>query len=129
MKQKLSARGLGIVLQPGAALSTHFNNRRDCYKVVERGNVLSYVVSPGGVRGVATIYPLYSAFIHVKVGGTWHMLSSYEQGDRLNDYTYHADYQGCTLATIASQAIAALEERRAVQQPVKQVAPKRGRRG
>jgi len=113
------------VLQPGAELSSHFNNRRDCYKVVERGHVLSYVVSPGGGRGVASIYPLYGAFIHVKVGGTWHMLSSYEPGDRLNDYTYDSDYQGCTLATIAAQAIAALEERRVVQQPVKSVTPKR----
>ena len=117
------------MLRPGAELSAHFKNRRDCYKIVERENVLSYVVSPGGGRGVATIYPLYSAFIHVKVGGIWHMLSSYEQGDRLNDYTFQVDYQGCTLATIASQAIAALEERRIVHQPVKHAAPKRGRRG
>jgi hypothetical protein len=129
LKRKLSAKSLKIVLRPGAELSAHFNNRRDCYKIVERGNVLGYVVSPGGGRNVATIYPLYSALIHIKVSGIWHMLSSYEQGDRLNDYTFHAAYQDCTLATIASQAIAALEERRAVQQPVKQAPPKRGRRG
>lgn len=130
MKRKYSTKNLQIALRPGAKLSAYFKNCRDHYKVVETDNVLSYVVSMGGGRGAATIYPLYSATTHIKVGATWHMVSSYEQGDRLNDYTFQTDYQGCTLAMIASQAIAALEERRAVPQPVKQtLSKKRGRRG
>lgn len=130
MSRKHSAKSLKIDLRPGAELSAHFNNRQDCYKVVETGSVLGYVVSSGGGRGgAATIYPLYSAFIHVKVGKTWYIVSSYEQGARLNEYTFLADYQGCTLAMIASQAIAALEERRAVQQPLKQAPPKKRGRG
>jgi len=56
------------------------------------------------------------------------MISSYEQGDRLNAYTFHEDYEGCTFATIASQAIRALEERRHVQQLVKQVGAKNRRK-
>jgi hypothetical protein len=112
---------LKIDLRPGAKLSEHFSNRRDCYKVVEFDNVLSYVVSGGGRESAAAIWPLYRADIHVKVGKTWHIISSYEQGDRLNDYTFHVDYEGCTFATIAAQAIRALEERRHVQQLVKHV--------
>jgi len=100
-----------VDLRPGAKLSEHFNNRRDCYKVVEVDNVLGYVVSSGGRESAAAVYPLYRADIYVKAGKTWHIVSSYEQGDRLNDYTFHADYEGCTFATIASQAIRALEER------------------
>jgi hypothetical protein len=127
LKRKPSTLKLKISLRPGAKLSEQFSNSRDCYKVVETDNVLSYVVSSGGTRGVASICPLYSAFIHIKVGVTWHVVSSHERGDRLNDYTYQADYQGCTLAAIAAQAIAALEERRAVQQVVKQVVAKKRR--
>src|SRR6185436_10589487 len=100
-----------VDLRPGAKLSEHFNNRRDGYKVVEVDNVLGYVVSSGGRESAAAVYPLYRADIYVKAGKTWHIVSSYEQGDRLNDYTFHADYEGCTFATIASQAIRALEER------------------
>jgi hypothetical protein len=125
MKRPKSTINLKIDLRPGAKLSAHFNNRRDCYKVVEPNNVLSYVVVSGGPRGVATIYPLYNAFIHMKVGGTWHMVSSYEQGNRLNDYTFQVDCHGCTLATIAVQAIGALEERRTVQQLVKRAESKK----
>lgn len=102
---------LKIDLRPGTKLSDHFTNRRDCYKVVEVDNVLGYVVSNGGRESAAAIYPLYRADIFVKAGKTWHIVSSYEQGDRLNDYTFHTDYEGCTFATIASQAIRALEER------------------
>lgn len=116
---------LKIDLRPGSKLSEHFNNRRDCYKIVEVDNVLGYIVSSGGRESAAAIYPLYRADIHVKVGKTWHLVSSYEQGDRLNDYTFHTDYEGCTFATIASQAIRALEERRAVQQLVKQAKSKK----
>jgi hypothetical protein len=106
---------LKIDLRPGTKLSEHYNNRRDSFKVVEIDNVLGYVVSAGGRESAAAVYPLYRADIHVKVGKTWHIVSSYEQGDRLNDYTFHTDYEGCTFATIASQAIRALEERRHVQ--------------
>lgn len=116
---------LKINLRPGTKLSEHFVNRRDCYKIVEIDHVLGYVVSGGGRESAAAIYPLYRADIHVKAGKTWHLVSSYEQGDRLNDYTFHADYEGCTFATIASQAIAALEERRRVQQLVKAKKPKK----
>jgi hypothetical protein len=129
VKRKKAPTPFKIDLRPGAKLSAHFSNRRDCYKVFEPDNVLGYVVSRGGPEGAATICPLYSAFIHMKVGGTWHIVSSYEHGALLNDYTFLADYQGCTLATIAVQAIAALEERRSVQRPVKRAeTKKRGRR-
>jgi hypothetical protein len=116
---------LNINLRPGSKLSDHFTNRRDCFKVVEVDNVLGYVVSSGGRDSAAAIWPLYRADIHVKVGKTWHIVSSYEQGDRLNDYTFHTDYEGCTFATIAAQAIRALEERRAVRQLVDQAKAKK----
>jgi hypothetical protein len=118
---------LNINLRPGSKLSEHFTNRRDCFKVVEVDNVLGYVVTSGGRESAAAIWPLYRADIHVKAGKTWHIVSSYEQGDRLNDYTFHTDFEGCTFATIASQAIRALEERRAVQQLVKQAKAKKAR--
>jgi hypothetical protein len=108
-----------IDLRPGTKLSEQFNNHGDCYKVVEIDNVLGYIVSGGSRESAAVIYPLYRADIHMKVGKTWHFVSSYEQGDRLNDYTFHFDYEGCTFATIASQAIRALEERRNVRALVK----------
>jgi len=117
-----------IDLRPGTKLSERFSNRRDCYKVVETDNVLGYVVSSGGRESAAAIYPLYRADLHVKVGKTWHIVSSYEQGERLNAYTFHEDYEGCTFATIASQAIAALVERRHVQQLVKQAGAKKRRK-
>ena len=121
---------LKIELRPGAQLSAHFNNRLDSYKVVETDNVLGYIVVSATPRGAALICPLYAAFVHTKVGATWHIVSSYEQGERLNDYTVQSDYQGCTLATIAAQAVAALEERRSVQRSLKQVeVKKRTRRG
>lgn len=114
-----------IDLRPGSKLSDHFNNRRDCYKVVEVDNVLGYVVSGGGRESAAAIYPLYRADIHVKAGKTWHLVTSYEQGERLNAYTFHEDYEGCTFAMIASQAIAALQERRHVQELVTQAKAKK----
>jgi hypothetical protein len=107
---------LKIDLRPGTKLSEHFANRRDCYKVVEIDNVLGYVVSGGGRDSAAYIYPLYRADIHVKAGKTWRLVSSYEQGERLNAFTFYEDYEGCTFATIASQAIRALEERRRVRE-------------
>ena len=116
----MKASQLKINLRPGSKLSEHFTNRRDCYKVVEIDNVLGYVVSSGGRESAAYVYPLYRADIHVKVGKTWHIVSSYEQGERLNDYTFYMDYEGCTFATIASQAISALQERHRL----KQLAPK-----
>lgn len=117
-----------IDLRPGSKLSEHFTNRRDCYKVVEVDNVLGYVVSSGGHKGAAAVYPLYRADIHVKAGKTWLIHSSYEQGDRLNDYTFHTDYEGCTFATIASQAIRALEERKHLRKLAEQAATKSRRR-
>ena len=116
---------LKIDLRTGTKLSDHFANRRDCYKVVEVDNVLGYVVSSGSREGAAAIYPLYRADIHMKAGKVWHIVSSYEQGARLNSFTFHEDYEGCTFATIASQAIRALEERRHVQQRVKQAEAKK----
>lgn len=107
-------------LRPGTKLSEHYNNRNDCYKVVETDHVFAYVVSGGGRDSVAAIYPLYRADIHIKAGKTWHIVSSYEQGDRLNDYTFQTDYEGCTFALIASQSVNALLERQRAQQIVKQ---------
>lgn len=117
---------LKIDLLPGTKLSETFNNHRDCYKIVELDKVFGYVVLRGG-QSTAAIYPLYRADIHVKAGKTWHLVSSYEQGERLNGYTFHDDYEGCTLGTIAAQAIAALEERRHVKQLVKQTEAKKRR--
>lgn len=117
-----------IDLRAGTKLAEHFNNRRDCYKVVEADNVLGYVVLGGGRESGAAVFPLYRADIHIKAGKTWHIVSSYEQGERLNDYTFHADYEGCTFAAIASQAIRALEERQHVQQLVKQDKAKKPRK-
>ena len=102
---------LKINLRSGSKLSEHFTNRRDCYKIVETDHVMGYVVLRGGPKGAAAIYPLYRADIHIKGEKTWHIVSSYEQGERLNDYTFIEDYAGCTFATIAAQAISALEER------------------
>lgn len=114
---------LKIDLRPGTKLSDHFYNRSDCYKVVETDNVIGYDVSSGGPQSAAAIYPLYRADIHVKAGKTWHLVSSYERGERLNDFTFHTDYEGCTFAMIAAQAVAALQQRRRVQ-PVKQAKAK-----
>jgi len=86
-------------------------------------------VSSGGRESAASIYPLYRADFHMKVGKTWHVVPSYEQGARLNDFTFYADYEGCTFATIASQAIRALEERQHVKQIVKQAVAKKRRKG
>jgi hypothetical protein len=117
-----------IDLRTGTKLSEHFTNRRDCYKVVEVDNVLGYIVTGGGRESAAAVFPRYRADIHVKVGKTWHIVSSYEQGERLNDYTFHADYEGCTFATIASHAIRALEERQHVRELVKQARAKKPRK-
>lgn len=119
-----------IELREGTKLAENFNNRHDCYKVVETDSVLGYVVLGGGRESAAVVYPLYRADIHTKVGKTWHIVSSYEQGNRLNDFSFHADYEGCTFATIASQAIAALEDRRRRAPPVKPpTKAKKGRGG
>jgi len=74
------------------------------------------------------ICALYRADIHVKVGKTWHIVSSYEQGERLNDYTFFDDYEGFTFATIASQAVVALQHRRGLQQLAKQAGAKKHRK-
>ena len=103
---------LKIKLRPGSKLSESYSNTPDNYKVVEVDNVLGYSVSRGGPGSAATVYPIYRADTHVKVGKTWHMVSSYETGERLNGFTFYEDYEGCTFATIASQAVSALEERR-----------------
>lgn len=115
-----------VALRPGAKLSTTFANSRDCFKVVE-DDVLGYVVSPGGRDSTATIWPLYRADVHVKAGKAWTIVSSYDLGDRLNGYTYHVDYEGCTFASMASMALRALEERRAVAELV-ELAKKRGKK-
>jgi len=115
-----------IDLRPGTKLSEHYTNRRDNYKVVEVDNALGYVVSGGSRGGAAGIYPLYQADIYLKVGKTWHIVSSYEQGARLNDYTFHTDYEGCTFAMIAAQAINALQERRHIQELAQQAKKKVG---
>jgi hypothetical protein len=101
-----------IDLRPGTKLSEQFHNRHDCFKVVE-DSVLGYVVTRGNRDATASVWPIYRADVHTKVGKVWHITSSYEQGDRLNDYSFYTDYEGCTFATIASQAISALEERAA----------------
>lgn len=119
---------LKIDLRSGTKLSEHFANRRDCYKIVEVDNVLGYIVSRGGRESAAAIYPLYRADLHVKAGKTWHVVDSYERGERLNGFTFHDDYEGCTFGTIAAQAIAALEERRHVRQLVDQAQAKKRRR-
>jgi len=100
-----------IALRPGSKLSDSFANRRDCYKVVETDHVFGYVVSGGGRGGAAMVCPLYRADLHVKVGKTWHVVSSYEQGARLNGFTFDHDDEGCTFALIAAQSIRALEGR------------------
>lgn len=123
----MTAKKLKIDLRPGTKLSEHFNNRRDCYKVVETDYILGYEVLGGGRDSAAAIYPLYRADIHIKAGKTWHIVSSYEKGDRLNDYTFHTDYEGCTFATIAAQSINALVERRLVQEHSTKTSKKRRR--
>jgi hypothetical protein len=113
-----------IELRSGTKLSERYSNSPDNYKVVEVDNVLGYSLSRGGPGSVATVYPIYRADIHVKLGKTWHMVPSYETGARLNGFTFYEDYEGCTFATIASQAVSALEERQRVQQHVKSVPEK-----
>ena len=103
---------LKIDLRPGTKLSESYSNSLDNYKVVEVDNVLGYRVFRGGPGSAAAVYPLYRADIHVKLGKTWHVVSSYETGEKLNGSTFYEDYEGCTFATIASQAVSALEERR-----------------
>lgn len=113
-----------IELRPGTKLSESYSNDPDNYKVVEADNVLGYRVSRGGPGSAAAVHPIYRADIHVRVGKTWHMVSSYETGARLNGFTFHEDYEGCTFATIAAQAVNALEERQRVQQLAKPAAKK-----
>lgn len=125
-------RKIKITLRPGEHLSEGYANSRNNFKVVETGYVLGYVVSGGGRASAAAIYPLYRATIHIKIGKVWHIVSSYEQGDRLNDYSFQEDLEGCALATIASQAVGALVERQRtrdrIQKLAKSSARKRSRR-
>jgi hypothetical protein len=113
-----------IALRPGTKLSESYGNGPDNYKVVEVDNVLGYIVSRGGPGSAAAVHPIRRADIHVRVGKTWHTVSSYETGARLNGFTFHDDYEGCTFATIASHAVNALEERQRVQQLAKPAAKK-----
>jgi hypothetical protein len=113
-----------IHLRPGAKLSEIYASDKNHFKVVETDHPIAYVVSGGGKAAAATVYPLYRADVHLKIGKTWHIVSSYEQGERLNDFTFHADYEGCTFALIACQAINALEDRKA-RAPKK--APRKGK--
>jgi hypothetical protein len=122
----------GIELRNGCRLSKSFNNTRDRYKVVSEDNVLSYMVLPSGRGSTAKIIPLYRAdiFHKVKIRGksTWIITSSFEYGRALNGHTFDDDNEGCTLATIAAQAINALENRasaRQVREPSKRKARKK----
>lgn len=114
---------LKVDLPPRTKLSTTFANTHDCYKVVEEV-VLGYFVSGGGRDTPAAIWPLYRADVFIKEGKTTLVVPSYDSGERLNGYTYHVDYEGCTFATLAMLAIRALEERRSLELAAKK---KRGR--
>lgn len=125
-------RKIKIALRPGEILAEGYANRRDNYKVVETEYALGYVVSGGGRESAAAIYPIYRATIHIKVGKTWHVVSSYEQGQRLNDFSFQEDLEGCSLASIAAQAVGALVERQRIrdrsQKHAKTPAKRRSRR-
>ncbi len=123
----MTASKFKIALRPGTQLSSHFNNGRNCYKIVEINNVLGYIVMGGGRESAPALYPLYRADVHIKTGKSWHFVSTYEQGERLNDYTFLTDPEGCAFALIASQAVRALEERKRVLKLGKQ--PATGKRG
>jgi hypothetical protein len=94
-------------------LSRTFANSRGVKKYIE-DHVLGYVVVPGGRGGGARVWPIYRGDFHVKVRQgnrtVLHVLNTYEQGLPLNGQ-YFEDTTGNRLATIASQAIEALQER------------------
>lgn len=121
-----AAPDLKIRLGPGEKLSAALANSRSCYKVIETDRVLGYAVSPGGPGSTPAVYPLYSAVIHMRVAGSWHLVMSHERGDRYNGFTYDEDSQGCTFAAIAAQAVSALETRSSVQTPGEQAKRKKG---
>src|ERR1700731_4896493 len=99
---------LKIDLRSGTKLSEKYSNTPHNYKIVEVDNVLGYSVTSGGSGAVAAVRPIYRADLHMKVRKIWHIISSYEMGDRLNDYTFYEDPEGCAFAMIASQALSGL---------------------
>jgi hypothetical protein len=109
----------GVELREGCEFSKHFDNRPLSYKVVEVGNILAYVILGGGRESGARITPLYRADVHKKIGKVWHITSSFEYGEALNEPNYHIDYEGCSLASIARQAVSALEHRAHMSELVK----------
>jgi len=105
------AQMLKIGLRDGCKLSDSYANSRNNYKVVEEGHILGFLISGGGRGAAAGITPIYRADIHIKEKKLWHIVSSYEVGERLNGYSFHDDYEGCTFATIAWNSTNALVNR------------------
>lgn len=116
-----------IALREGCKLSGSYANSRNNYKVVEEGHILGYIVSGGGRGGAAYVTPIYRADIHIKENKRWHIVSSFEYGERLNGYTFHDDYEGCTFATIAWNSLNALVNRANMKKLV-EAAEKRAKR-
>jgi hypothetical protein len=95
-------------------LSRTFANSPSVKKFVDDEHVLAYIVVPGGRGGGARVWPVFRGEFHVKVRQrkkeVLHVLNTYDQGMPLNGQ-YFEDTTGNRLATIASQAIEALQER------------------
>lgn len=98
-------------LREGCKLSDSYANSRNNYKVVETDYILGFLISGGGRGSAAGITPIYRADIHIREKGRWHIVASYETGERLNGYSFHDDYEGCTFATIAWNSTNALVNR------------------
>jgi hypothetical protein len=95
-------------------LTKYVRQTRDIKVFVDYEQVIGYVVVSGARGGASYVAPLYRREIYVKVRGkngkvVAHIMSGYEQGDRLNGYSYNEDYHGCAYADVAARAIAALE--------------------
>ena len=116
-----------IQLREGCKLSGSYANSRNNYKVVEEDYILGYLVSGGGRGSAAGVTPIYRADIHIKEKKLWHIVSSYEVGERLNGYSFHDDYEGCTFATIAWNSLNALVNRADMKKLV-EAAEKRAKR-
>jgi hypothetical protein len=95
-------------------LSERVRQTRDIKVYVDYERVLGYVVVSGSRGGTAYVAPIYHRDVHVKIRGkngkvVTHIMSGYEQGNRLNGYSFNDDFHGCVHATAAASSIAALE--------------------
>lgn len=84
-------------------------------KYIQTDHPLGYVVMGASRGGPAMVWPIFRGDSVIKTTergkqvNLW--LSTYEQGQPLNGRSFPEDYEGCVLASIAAQAIQALQNR------------------